>query len=131
MFKQKGVINNKRLNKSKRKWGKRDEVHRVNNKRCQSFRPFNVFDNIVQILDPFGNFTSIRNTIGSVLKRVATGSVSKRNQSSLFAQLSKTLFENVNFDLIYPRFNVETLPNKTTRYGVHLPKEDLSSYFVG
>ena len=37
-----------------------------------------IFDNIVPILDIFRKFTSIRNTIGSGLKRVATGSVSKR-----------------------------------------------------
>ena len=37
--------------------------------------------------------------MGSGLKRLATGSVSKRSQTSVFAQLSKTLPENVHFDL--------------------------------
>ena len=37
--------------------------------------------------------------MGSGLKRLATGSVSKRYQTSVFAQLSKTLLENVHFDL--------------------------------
>ena len=34
-----------------------------------------IFDNIVPILDTFLKFTSMRNIIGSVLKRLATGSV--------------------------------------------------------
>ena len=79
----------------------------------------------------FRKFTSIRKIIGSGLKRAATGSVSKRYQTSIFAQLSKTLRENVNFDLICPIFNIQKHPSKITRYGVHLPKENVSSYFVG
>ena len=48
--------------------------------------------------------------MGSGLKRLATGSVSKRYQTSLFAQLSKTIPENVhivleNFDHICQVFN--------------------------
>ena len=41
------------------------------------------------------------------MKCVANGSVSKRYQTSLFAQLSKTLLENLIFDLIYPIFNIQ------------------------
>ena len=37
--------------------------------------------------------------MGSGLKRSATGSVSKRSQTSVFAQPSKTLLENVEHDL--------------------------------
>ena len=37
--------------------------------------------------------------MGSGMKCLATGSVSKIYQTSLFAQLSKTLHENVHFDL--------------------------------
>ena len=44
-----------------------------------------IFDNIVRILDTFPKFTSIRNTIRSRLKRVATGSVFKRYQTSVLA----------------------------------------------
>ena len=77
---------------------KSDEVHRIYKKAVKVTELF--FDNIVTFLDPFRNFTSIRNTIGSELKRVATGgSVAKRYQPSLFAQLSKSLLENVNFRL--------------------------------
>ena len=43
--------------------------------------------------------------MGSGLKRLATGSVSKRYQTSSFAQLSKTMFENVHFDHIFQVFN--------------------------
>ena len=68
---------------------------------------------------PFRTFTSIRKIIRSVLKRVATGSVSKRYQTSLFAQLSKTSLENVNFDLICPIFNIQKPPSKIFRYEVH------------
>ena len=96
----------------------------------QSFRTFFIFDNIVPTFDPFRKFTSIRNTISSGLKRVATGSVSKRYQANLFAQLSKTSLENVNFDLICPIFNIQKPPSKITRYRVHLPKLNASSYFV-
>ena len=38
-------------------------------------------------LDPFRKYTSIRNTIGSKMNRVATGGASKRYQTRLFAQL--------------------------------------------
>ena len=72
--------------------------------RCQRFRTSFIFDNIVPILDPFRNFTSMRITIGSLLKRVATGSVSKRYQITLFAQLlenftRKRKFQPQGFDL--------------------------------
>ena len=90
---------------------------------CQSFRTFFIFDNIVLIFDTFRNFTSIRNTIGSGLKRVATGSVSKY-PTSLFAQLSKTLLENVNFNLKCPLFNIQKPPSKITRFGVHQQQQN-------
>ena len=60
------------------------------------------------------------------MKRVATSEVLKKYQTILFAQLSKTLLENVNFDL-----NIQKPPSKITRYGVHLPTENVSSYFMG
>ena len=65
--------------------------------RCQNFRTFFIFDNIVPLLDPFRKFTSIRKTIGSGLKRVATGIVSKRYQITLFAQLSENFTQKRNF----------------------------------
>ena len=86
---------------------------------------------LVGILDTFRKFTSIRNTIGSGLKGVATGSVSKKYETNLFAQFSKTFFENLKFDIICPIFNIQQAPSKIIRYGVHLPKENVSSYFVG
>ena len=43
--------------------------------------------------------------MGSGLKRLAAGRVSKRYQTSLFDQLSKTILENVHFDHIYQVFN--------------------------
>ena len=46
------------------------------------------------------------------IERVATGSVSKRYQTSLSAQRSKPLLENVSFDLIYPMFNSQKPPSK-------------------
>ena len=55
---------------------------------------------IIPILVPFRTFTSIRITIGSGLKRVAIGSISKRHQTNLFAQCSETFLENVNFVLV-------------------------------
>ena len=69
--------------------------------------------------------------MGSGLKRLATGSVSKRYQTSLFAQLSKTLLENVHFDINCQVFNFQKAPSRNTRYGEHLPKESVSSYIVG
>ena len=45
--------------------------------------------------------------MGSGLKRLATGSVSERSQTSVFAQLSKTLLENVHFDLICQVLNFQ------------------------
>ena len=62
--------------------------------------------------------TSIRNTTGSILKYVATGSVSKRYRTNLLAQLSKTSLENVNFDFICPIYKFQKPPSKITRYGV-------------
>ena len=76
------------------------------------FRTCFVFDNIVSILDLFRNFTSIRNTKRSGLRRVVTGSISKRYYTSLFAQLSKISLENVKFDLICPMFNIQNLQAK-------------------
>ena len=58
-------------------------------------------------------------------------SVSKRYQTGLFAQLSKILLENVNFELIYSIFIIQKPPSKITRYRVDLPKEDVSGYSVG
>ena len=73
----------------------------------QSFRTFVVFDNIVQILDRFRKFIRIRSTIGSGLKQVATGSVPKRYQTRLLAQLSKTLLRNASFHINCPIFNIQ------------------------
>ena len=109
-----------------KKW---DEV-RVYNKGVKASE-LSLFSTTVPIFDRFRKYTSIKNTIGSGLKRVFTGSISKIYQTSLFAHISKPLLENVNFDLIYPIFNIPKPPSKTTRYGIHLPKEDVSSYFVG
>ena len=67
---------------------------------CQNFRIVSIFKIILQILDLLQKFTSARNPISSGLKRVATGSVLKGYQTSLIAQLTKTLLENLNFDLI-------------------------------
>ena len=61
---------------------------------------------------------------------IKTCTVSKRYQTSVFAQLSITLLENENSDLIHPIFKTQKPPGKITRYGVHLPKEDVLSYFV-
>ena len=86
----------------RRKW---DEVHRVYNKYVKVSERFFIFDNIVPILYPFRKFTSIRNTIGSGLKLVATGSVSKRYQITPFAQRSenftrKRKFRSQGFNLM-------------------------------
>ena len=67
--------------------------------RCQSFRTFFIFDNIVPILDPFREIISIRNTKGSRLKRVATGSVSKYIRQVYLHIFQNILLENVNIDL--------------------------------
>ena len=67
--------------------------------KVSNLRTFRIFENIVPNLYPLRKYTSKRNTIGSGLKRVATGSVSKRYQTSLFAQLSTLFLENVNFHL--------------------------------
>ena len=84
---------------------------------CQSSRTFVIFDNIVPIFDPFRKHTSIKKTIGSGLKCVATGSVSKRYQTNLFAQGVKTSLENLNFDVFHPIFSIRKPPTKITRYG--------------
>ena len=99
--------------------------------KVSKFLNFFIFDNIVPIFGHFREFTSIRNIISSGLKRVATGSVTKRYQTDLFAQRSKTILENVIFDLICPKFNIQKPPSKITTYGVNLSKENVSSYFVG
>ena len=70
-------------------WGKNGQSSSSLQQRCQSFQTCFIFDNIVPILDPFRKYTSIRNTIGSGLKHVATGSVWKSYQVTLFAQLSE------------------------------------------
>ena len=91
-----------------------DEVHRVYNK-VSNFPNF--FD-FRQNSPNFGPFPKIRNTIDSGMKGVDTGSVSKRYQTSLFAQFSKTLLE-VIFDLNRSIFNIQKPPSEITRYGVH------------
>ena len=73
--------------------------------RWQNFRPSSTFDSVVPFLNSFRSFTSIRKSIGLSLKHVATVSVSERYQTSLFPQYTKTLLENVNFDLICQLFN--------------------------
>ena len=50
---------------------------------------------------------TIRKLMGSGLKRLATGSVSKRYQTSLFAQLSKTIVENVTSTIFVKHFIFE------------------------
>ena len=50
---------------------------------------------------------TIRKLMGSGLKRLATGSVSKRYQTSLFAQLSKTIIENVTSTIFVKYFIFE------------------------
>ena len=71
--------------------GKRwDKVHRAYNKGVKvSERSLYSFDNIVPTLNTFRKLTSIRITIGSGLKHVATGSVWNRYQITLFAQFSE------------------------------------------
>ena len=118
-FKQKGIQN--------AIVGKRGRKFTELTAKMSNFLNF-IFDNIVPILDTFLKLTSIRNIIGSGLKRLATGSVPKRYQTSLFVQRSNTLLENVNFNLICPIFVIQKPPSKFTRYGVHLPKKDVSSY---
>ena len=86
---------------------------------CQKFRFSSVSNNLVPFLDLFRNFTSIRKTMGSKLKRLATGSVSKRYETNLFAQLSKSLLENVHFDLfvkylIFIKLQAKTLDMENT-----------------
>ena len=71
-----------------------------------------------------------RNIIGSGLKHVAIGSILKRYQTILFTQLSKTLPEDVNFELISPTINIQKPQSKITRYGLHLPKDNVLNYFV-
>ena len=75
----------------------------------QGIRTFFIFDNTAPFSAPFRKFTSIRITIGSGLKRVATGSVSTRYQTTLFAQPLKS----ENFDLICPIFNIQNLQAKS------------------
>ena len=86
-------------------WGKRRMKLVEFTTKVSKFPFSSIFDNIVPILHPFRNFTSIRKLMGSRLKRLATGSVSKRYQTSLSAQLSKTILENVHFDHICQVFN--------------------------
>ena len=51
--------------------------------------------------------------MGSGLKRLTTGSVSKRYQTSLAAQLSKTLLENVHIGLNVKNLTFNKLKAKT------------------
>ena len=70
--------------------------------RCQKFPNVLYFRQQIPTFGPFPKFTSIRKTEGSGLKRVATASVSRRYQITVFFFLhnfQKTLLENVNFDL--------------------------------
>ena len=62
--------------------------------------------------------------MGSGLKRLATVSVSKRYQTSLFAQLSKTILETYTSTIFVKCLIFEEAPSKNTRYGEHLPKEN-------
>ena len=81
---------------------------------------------------PFPKIYSIKNTIVSRFKHVATDSVSKRYQTNFQSKLSKNVFcENVNFDLFCPIFNIQKPFSELTRYGVHLSKENNSRYSVG
>ena len=77
-------------------------------------------------MEPFRTYTSIREPIGSELKRVPAGSVSERHQTSFCAQFSKYLYENVNFffDLFGELFNIQKAAVKITRYGVNLQREN-------
>ena len=59
--------------------------------KLSKFPKFFIFDNIVPILDPLPTFTSMRNTIGSGLKRVATGGVSKKLSDKFIC----TTFKNI------------------------------------
>ena len=63
--------------------------------------------------------------MGSRLKRVTAGGVPKTYQTTLFAQLPKTLLESVNFNLICPIFIIQKPPSKIARYGVHFSKENV------
>ena len=79
-----------------------------------NFRIFSFLENIVPILDLFIKLYFDQKPIGSGLKRVATGSILKRYQTSLFAQSIKTLLGNVNFDrfvkdLIFNRLRAKSL----------------------
>ena len=51
--------------------------------------------------------------MGSGLKRLATGSVSKRYQTSLFVQLSKTILENVHRPYLSSIYFLNKLQAKT------------------
>ena len=99
--------------------------------KVSKFLNFRFFRQQNPIFDPFREVTSVPKIIGSELKRVAIGSVSKRYQTSLSVQLSKNLLGNGNSDLICPMFNVRKPPSKITRCGVHLRKKILQRYFVG
>ena len=79
----------------------------------------------------FDTFRKFRNIIGSGLKRVATGSNSKRYHTSSFAQHSKILLENVNFDLILTNFNIYELKAKSLDMEYIFQRENVLSYFVG
>ena len=84
--------------------------------KVSKFPNFLYFQQHSTIFGPFRKFTSIRNTKSSWLLRVTTGSVSETYQTNFFAQLPKTLLENVNFDLIYPIFYIQKPSNKFSRY---------------
>ena len=71
-----------------------------------------------------GTFSKIhfnQKPLGLGLKRVATSSVSKRYQTSLYAQLTKTC----------KILHIQQSPSKITRSGVHLPKKNVLCFFAG
>ena len=68
---------------------------------------------IPTILDTLQKLISIRKPKTSGLKRVATGSDSKRYQTISFAQLSNPLFENLKFDVIFQMYKINKLEVKS------------------
>ena len=57
---------------------------------------------------------TIRKLMGSGLKRLATGSVSKRYQTSLFAQLSETIVPYLSSILFLNKLQAKTLDMENT-----------------
>ena len=110
-----------------KKW---DKVHQVYNKGVKVSKFPNVlyFRKHSPNFGPFAKFTSIRKTISSGLKRVATGSVSKRYQTSVFAQLSKTLLETESFDLFCPIFIIQKPSSEVIRYEVTFQRKTFRAF---